>query len=166
MMTLVPEFKISLKMKKNASELEKIINTADAAKVCREIIGKDKIDWIEQSVVIGLNKSNKVLGFYKVSEGGLISTALDIRVIMQFALLSNSVSLILCHNHPSGNIYPSKQDKDVTYKITKAASYLDIKIDDHIIITSESYYSFWQNGDIVYNRLLGNSLMKQLGLQA
>lgn len=76
----------------------------------------------------------------------LLGTVADPRVIMQFALLSNATQLILCHNHPSGNLKPSKADEELTAKIKMAASYFDVKVLDHIILSSEGYFSFADEG--------------------
>ena len=93
-----------------------------------------------------LNRSNRVLGIYEVSTGGITGTVADPRVILTAALKANAVSIALCHNHPSGSIRPSRQDEELTQKIRNAALFLDIKVIDHVIITTESYYSFADEG--------------------
>jgi DNA repair protein RadC len=141
----LPEFKISFKSNRPAQS--KIVKCSkDVADVCRIVFDADTIDWVESFIVIGLSRSNSVIGFYKISQGGVTGTVADIRVILQFALLSNSEYLILCHNHPSGNLTPSRADEELTQKIKQAASYFYIKVLDHIIITSESYFSFADQG--------------------
>lgn len=142
----LPEFEISLKLKCKQSELYTIKCSHDIAEVCRIAFDADKIDWVESFIVCGLSRSNKVIGFYKVSQGGVTGTVCDPRVIMQFALLSNATQLILCHNHPSGNLKPSKADEELTAKIKMAASYFDVKVLDHIILSSEGYFSFADEG--------------------
>ena len=141
-----PEFHIRLTHKTKQSELFPITQSADCATVARKIFDADSLEWVESFVVIALNRANKVLGFYKVSQGGITGTIADPRVILQFALLSNATSLILVHNHPSGNLKPSRQDEELTNKIKIAASYFDIKVLDHIILTSEAYTSFADEG--------------------
>jgi DNA repair protein RadC len=142
----IPEFTLSLKMKQTPSELFTVKTSADCADVMREVFDADHIEWVEEFVVIALSRSNKVMGFYKVSQGGISGTVADTRVIMQFALLSNACSIIIAHNHPSGNLKPSRQDEELTNKIRHAGNILDIKVLDHIILTSEGYYSFLDNG--------------------
>jgi DNA repair protein RadC len=86
------------------------------------------------------------LGYCQISAGGLCGTIADVRVIMQTALKACSNSIIISHNHPSGNLTPSEADKDLTRKIREAGKVLDIAVLDHLIITSESYFSFADEG--------------------
>lgn len=146
MNVLLPEFEISLKFKGKKSELKTVNTSSDAAEICRHCFDEGKLDWVEEFVVIALNRANKVIGFYKVSSGGLTGTVADPKVIYQFALLSSATSIILSHNHPSGNTRPSQADIDLTLKIRDAGKFLDIKLLDHIIITDESYTSFADEG--------------------
>lgn len=97
-------------------------------------------------VMICLNRAGDVIGFYKISQGGVTGTVCDPRVILQVALLSNATSIIICHNHPSGNTKPSRQDEEITKKIKMAVSYFDIKLLDHIILTAETHLSFLDQG--------------------
>jgi DNA repair protein RadC len=146
MQKLMPEFEINLKVKGKKSELKKISSPSDAAEVCRMCFDEGKIDWVEEFIVIGLNRANKVQGFFKVSSGGITGTIADPRVIFQFALLSNAVGIIISHNHPSGNLMPSQADISLTEKIKQGAKLLDISLIDHIIITDEGYKSFQEDG--------------------
>lgn len=141
----LPEFKISLKYKGKKSELETVSSSTDAASICRACFDESKIDWVEEMIIVALSQANKVMGFFKISSGGITGTVADPRVIFQFALLSNATGLILSHNHPSGTIVPSNNDDVLTDKIVQAAKYFDIKIIDHIIITDESHYSYRDN---------------------
>ena len=100
----------------------------------------------EEFKVMLLNRGNKVIGVYEASSGGLTGTVADPRLILAAALKSLAVSIILSHNHPSGNLKPSRADEELTQKIKVAAAYHDIKVMDHIIITSEGYYSFANEG--------------------
>lgn len=103
-----------------------------------EIIG-----YKETFMVLLLNNSNKIIGFTTISEGGLTSTIVDVRVILQTALVSNASAIILTHNHPSGNTHPSCQDDNLTKKIKAACEIMDIRLLDHIIVTPyDSYYSY------------------------
>lgn len=89
-----------------------------------------------------LDRSNKILGMAKISEGSSCATIVDIPYIFRLAILMNASSVILCHNHPSGNLQASDADKQITKKIIQAGELLDIKIFDHIILSSEGYFSF------------------------
>jgi DNA repair protein RadC len=102
----------------------------------------------EVFAVLFLNQSNKVKGYKIMSKGGIVGTVVDPRLILKEALDHNATSLILSHNHPSGNLKPSKQDVELTHKIKVAASYFDIKVLDHIIVSDEGYYSFADAGAI------------------
>jgi DNA repair protein RadC len=81
-----------------------------------------------------------------LSHGGLTGTIADPRIILKKALEENAVSIILGHNHPSGNLRPSKADEEFTLKIKEGAKYLDIKLLDHIIVSEEGYFSFADKG--------------------
>lgn len=100
----------------------------------------------EVFAVLFLNRANKINHFEIVSEGGITGTVADPRVILKKALEEDAVTIILCHNHPSGNLRPSRADEELTYKIKEAARYLDIRVADHIIVSDEGYYSFADEG--------------------
>jgi DNA repair protein RadC len=100
----------------------------------------------EVFAVVFLNRANKINHFEIVSEGGITGTVADPRIILKKALEENAVSLILCHNHPSGNLKPSRADEELTAKIKEAARFLDIKVIDHVIVSEEGYFSFADEG--------------------
>jgi DNA repair protein RadC len=100
----------------------------------------------EVFAVIFLNRANKINHFQIISEGGITGTVADPRVILKKALEENAVSLILCHNHPSGSLRPSKADEDLTFKIKEAAKYFDIKVMEHLSVSEDGYYSFADEG--------------------
>jgi len=100
----------------------------------------------EVFAVIFLNRANKINHFEIMSRGGITGTVADPRVILKKALEEDATSIVLCHNHPSGNLKPSLADEDLTKKIKEAASYMDIKVVDHIIVSEEGYYSFADEG--------------------
>lgn len=95
-----------------------------------------------------LNRANKIIHFEIISRGGITGTVADPRVILRLALSHGATSIILSHNHPSGNLQPSKADEEITQKIKEAASMIDIRLLDHIIISEEGYYSFLDEGKI------------------
>ncbi|MBK7562459.1 MAG: DNA repair protein RadC [Chitinophagaceae bacterium] len=100
----------------------------------------------EVFAVLLLNRANKINHFEIVSEGGITGTVADPKVILRKALENDAVNIILCHNHPSGSLLPSRADEQLTSKIKEAARYLDIAVIDHIIVSEEGYYSFADEG--------------------
>jgi DNA repair protein RadC len=96
----------------------------------------------EVFAVVFLNRANKINHFEIISEGGITGTVADPRIILKKALEHDAVSIVLCHNHPSGNLKPSRQDQELTHKIKEASGFFDIKVLDHIIVSEEGYYSF------------------------
>ena len=100
----------------------------------------------EVFAVLFLNRANKINHFEIISKGGLTGTVADPRIILKKAIEEEATSIILSHNHPSGNLKPSKADEDITQKIKLAAAYLDIKVLDHIIVSDEGYFSFADEG--------------------
>jgi DNA repair protein RadC len=100
----------------------------------------------EVFAVIFLNRANKINHFEIISKGGITGTVADPRIILKKALEEDATSIVLCHNHPSGNLHPSRADEELTKKIKDAASYFDIKIIDHIIVSEEGFYSFADEG--------------------
>jgi DNA repair protein RadC len=100
----------------------------------------------EEFWLLMLNRANKVLGRFKVSQGGLSGTVIDTRIILKKALDNLASSIIVCHNHPSGNKQPSEADIKITEKLKKAAEMLEIKLLDHVIIAERTYFSFADEG--------------------
>ncbi|HUZ59904.1 MAG TPA: JAB domain-containing protein [Hanamia sp.] len=119
----------------------------DAYVALREFFSDDTIQLNEKFIVMFLNKANRVLGVFPVSVGGITSTIVDLRLILSIALKTLTTSIILCQNHPSGSLTPSRQDIEMTQRIKEAAKYLDICVQDHLIITFEhKYFSFADEG--------------------
>lgn len=100
----------------------------------------------ESFLLVLLNRANKVIKKIPVSEGGVSGTVADPKKIFQIALENRASSIILCHNHPSGNIQPSEADKKLTMKLKQAGQFLDLPILDHLIIGEENYFSFADEG--------------------
>jgi DNA repair protein RadC len=125
-----------------------VIKTSfDAYNQFIEFFSPDTISLQETFYVMYLNRRNRVLGIYELSKGGITGTVVDIRLLLSVALKVAATAIILCHNHPSGNITPSKADADITSKVKQAASLFDISVADHIIISPErKYYSFVDEG--------------------
>ena len=100
----------------------------------------------EECWVLLLNQASKVIDRVKISAGGIASTAVDIRCVLREALLKRAVSIALTHNHPSGNIRPSREDDNLTLSLQKAARMMNIRMIDHLIITDGAYYSYADEG--------------------
>ena len=125
--------------------LEKIVvrNSYEIAAYLRTVL---KDFQYEVFAVVFLNRANKVKHFEIISRGGITGTVADPRLILKKALEEGATSIVLTHNHPSGNLKPSKADEEITAKIKLAAGYFDIKVLDHIIVSDEGYYSFADEG--------------------
>ncbi|KPH14841.1 MULTISPECIES: JAB domain-containing protein [Chryseobacterium] len=143
---IVNEIKLSYSRKGNSERL--ITNSNDAVKVFREHFDSDEIDYRESFYTLYLNQANKVLGIRKISESGISSSLVDVRIIMQAALLCNASCIIIAHNHPSGNLKPSVEDVKVTQNIKEASKLLNIQLLDHCILTSTEYTSFADDGKL------------------
>lgn len=100
----------------------------------------------EVFAVLFLNRANKINHFEIVSEGGITGTVADPRIILRKALEQDAVNIILCHNHPSGSLKPSRADEQLTAKIKEAACFFDIVVLDHVIVSENGYYSFADEG--------------------
>jgi DNA repair protein RadC len=126
-------------------EKEKVSNSKESYEVLLNSWNENIIELQEEFKVLLLNRSNQVLGVYPMSKGGVSGTIVDAKLVFGVALKCNASSIIVAHNHPSGNLSPSEADKKLTQKLKKASEYLDIKLLDHIIITKEDFFSFSDN---------------------
>jgi DNA repair protein RadC len=142
----VSEVELIYKTKVKPSQRPKVSSSADIFKILTQIWNTDRIELVEEFKVLFLNRNNKVLGVFNVSSGGITGTVADPRLILAAAVKANAVSLILSHNHPSGSLKPSRADEELTNKIKCGAQYFDMRVLDHIIITSENYFSFADEG--------------------
>lgn len=132
--------------RKNLSEALEVVQikcSEDVANVFRPLVGDLQI---EEFHVLFLNRSNKIIRRLKVSQGGISGTVTDVRVIMKEAIKCLASGIIVCHNHPSGNLNPSESDTKITQKIKEAGALMDIQLLDHIIICEKDFYSFADNG--------------------
>ena len=100
----------------------------------------------EEFWILYLNRSNKVIDRIKLSQGGISGTVTDVRIVMKRAIECLASGIIVCHNHPSGNLNPSESDSRITQKIKEAGNLMDIQLLDHLIISDKDYYSFADNG--------------------
>lgn len=119
---------------------EKITSSKHASDFIKQFYGDD-IEIFESSFILLLNNSNNTIGYAKISQGGITGTVIDVRLIAKYAVESLATGVILAHNHPSGTLYPSEADINVTSKTKKALATLDIQLLDHLILTTEGYYS-------------------------
>ena len=142
----VAEVELVYRTKVKPSQRPKITTSVDAYEILQKIWNRDKIELVEEFKVLLLNRSNKVLGVLDASSGGITGTVADPRIILTAAIKANAVGIILSHNHPSGSVKPSRADEELTVKIREAARFLDMTVLDHIIISSEGYYSFADEG--------------------
>jgi DNA repair protein RadC len=100
----------------------------------------------EEFWILFLNRSNRVINHLKLSQGGVSGTVTDVRMVMKKAIEYLASGIIVCHNHPSGNLNPSESDTKITQKIKEAGALMDIQLLDHLIISDKDYYSFADNG--------------------
>lgn len=142
--SIVNEIKITYTRKGNSEK--KITNSNDAVSVFRQHFDSEEIDYRESFYALYLNQANNVLGIKKISECGISSTMVDVRIIMQAALLCNATAIIIAHNHPSGNLKPSGEDLKITQNIKKASEFLKIRLLDHCILTASHHCSFADEG--------------------
>lgn len=144
----VSEISVSYNPKVKSSDRPKISSAHQAYQLALEAWNNNLIEYSEQFKIMLLNRSNKVIGISKISEGGISSTVVDPKVIFAIALKAGASAIIMMHNHPSGNLKPSEADIKLTDKMVKAGKFLDINIYDHLIIAKEGYYSFAEAGII------------------
>ena len=137
----VAEVQLSYKPHFKAQERPQISSSKQAYEVLMNNWDKNLINFLEQAKMILLNRNNRVLGIVNLSNGGSASTVMDARVVFAIALKSTATSIILAHNHPSGNLRPSSEDIGITKKLKEAAKLLDIELHDHLIITENNYLS-------------------------
>ncbi|MDT0642209.1 JAB domain-containing protein [Zunongwangia sp. F363] len=140
---------ISIKYRGNlkVKEAPKISSSLCAKELLFSQWNKDHIALHECFKVMLLNNANRVKGIFEVSTGGITGTLVDVRIVFAVALKSLTTAIIIAHNHPSGTLKPSENDKRLTRKIKSAGEFLDIKLLDHLIITPDgSYFSFADEG--------------------
>lgn len=103
---------------------------------------------VEEGWCIYLNQSGKMIKAMRLSHGGISSTLFDVRLILKEAILCNAKWVIMCHNHPSNNIWPSTEDENLTARVKQACRYMDLKLLDHVIVCDGDYYSFHDEGKV------------------
>lgn len=142
--TIIAALELGMRRKlSEVSEEPKIASSKEAFEFMHSFIS-DVIH--EEFWILFLNRSNRIIDKYKLSQGGISGTVIDVRLILKKALELLASSIIICHNHPSGNLQPSENDKKITDKIRISAGQMDIKLLDHLIIFDNSYFSFSDEG--------------------
>jgi DNA repair protein RadC len=129
--------------KSDAPVRDKITTSKDASEIFSSLLA-DKPH--EEFWILLLNRANKVVGRANVSKGGVAGTVVDSKSVFKPAIDMHASSVILGHNHPSGNLSPSNEDISLTKKLTQAGNNLDVKVLDHIIVTDNGYFSFADEG--------------------
>ena len=143
----IPEIKLSLKIDKvKKSELFKISSSQNAYDILLKVYDMETFDWTEQAIILAVNRANKVLGYFNLSNGGVAGCIMDPKIVFTMALKLGASAIIVSHNHPSGNLKPSTQDDQITKKLKEGGQILDILVLDHVIITDEGYYSYADEG--------------------
>lgn len=144
----IPLIKLTYKPKTKPSLLPKISTSKEAHDVLLTNWDCSTIEFVEQFKVLLLNRANRVIGIFDLSTGGTNGTVAEPKLVFASSILMNASSIILAHNHPSGNLKPSAADIDLTRKMKEAGKLLDIPVLDHLIMTHEGYYSFADEGVI------------------
>ncbi|WDO12356.1 JAB domain-containing protein [Flavobacterium sp. WW92] len=142
----VSEIQLVYRTKVAPSERPKISSSQSAYDLLLQAWDQDRIEFVEQFKILLLNKGNRALGSYELSTGGTSGTVVDIRLIFAAALKANASGIILAHNHPSGNLVASQADREITARALQAGQLLGIPVLDHLIISTEGYLSFADQG--------------------
>lgn len=144
--TNVAEIELVYKSKVKVCDRPKVTTAADAAKLLQGIWDENKIEFVEQFKVLLLNRANHVIGCVDISTGSTVGVIVDPKLVLVAAIKANACGFVISHNHPSGNLKPSRADEQLTQKIKLAAQFHDLRLLDHVIISTEGYYSFADEG--------------------
>lgn len=144
---LIPNIRVSITFERNPDQqLIKVNTPRDLYNIMHRLFDVHTIEWTEELIMLCFNKNDEIIGFYKLSKGGTAATVADPKVIYTIALNTTASSIAIAHNHPSGSLKPSAQDKALTKRIKHAGKLLDIQLLDHLIISCDGYYSFSDHG--------------------
>ena len=147
-LTSIAEVKLSYKSKVKPSDRPKVSSSQEAYELFIQY-WNESITHIESMKIILLNRASRVLGIADLSTGGTNGCLLDLKIVFQYAIKANASSIILAHNHPSGNLKPIDADLSITRKVNDAARLLDIQLLDHLILSPEDkYYSLSDEGNL------------------
>jgi DNA repair protein RadC len=142
----VAEVKLVYKSQSRVSDRPVISSSKDAADIFRHAWDEDTIDLCEEFKVLLLSRSNRVLAIFPLSKGSVTGTIADPKLIFIAALKAAACAIVVAHNHPSGSLKPSRADEALTHKLKEAGRFLDVLLLDHIILSSEGFYSFADEG--------------------
>lgn len=137
--TILAACELNNRIMEEAYAVERVTSSEDIFKYYRPKLGELPH---EESHVLLLNQQLKIIGSQLIGRGGITGTVVDIRLILKKALLANATQIALCHNHPSGTLRPSREDDQLTVNLKKAAEVMNIRVIDHVIVTSAGYYSY------------------------
>lgn len=141
------EITVSYRRRKRFDSMPQVHSSEDANELLRKIWSK-RMEHVEETYMLLLNRANRVLGYTQISQGGVHGTVVDIKVVFQTALMGNASGIIIAHNHPSGNLEPSLADKVLTRNLREAGEIITIQLLDHLILTKEGYYSMADEGHL------------------
>lgn len=141
----VSKIEISYQSRIPQSEKIQISHPSIAYRIFNHSWDHNKIELVEQTKILLVDRGNFCLGIADIGTGGTTSCSLDPRIVFSIAILSNAAGFILAHNHPSGNLMPSEVDKLTTWKLQEAGRLFDIPVLDHLILNKEDYFSFGNN---------------------
>ncbi|MFN8290187.1 MAG: JAB domain-containing protein [Chitinophagaceae bacterium] len=144
----VTEVELVYRNKVNPAERPKITSSSTAYDILMEAWDMNKIELVEQFSILLLDRSNSCIGISTISQGGISACVVDPKVVFATALKARASSIILAHNHPSGNLKPSEADKTITKSLVAGGHILDLRVLDHLIVTPRSYYSFADEGGL------------------
>ena len=145
---IIPEIKMKAIFDKSVkkADLYQIKSSLDAFNAFSQLFDADTFDWIEEMLLLCLNRSNHLIGYYKLSKGGVSGTVADPKVIFTTALSCGASGVIVAHNHPSGNLKASEADINFSKKVMKAGEYLEINLLDSMILADDKYKSLKDEG--------------------
>jgi DNA repair protein RadC len=142
----VAEIQLTYTSNVRPSQRPRISGSRDAFNILKENWDQGKIEFVEQFKAMFMNRANKVLGILDVSTGGVTGTVADPRVIFAAAIKAGACGFIVAHNHPSGNLLASQSDIELTKRLKEGGKILEIQLLDHVIVTTEGYFSFADEG--------------------
>lgn len=141
--TILAACELNNRIMEEAYAVERVTSSEDIFKYYRPKLGELPH---EESHVLLLNQQLRIIGSQLIGRGGITGTVVDVRLILKKALLANATQIALCHNHPSGTLRPSREDDQLTDHLKKAAEVMNIRLIDHVIVTSAGYYSYSDEG--------------------
>ena len=125
----------------------KITDSQTAEKFIRQFYGDD-LEIYESFFILLLNRANETIGYAKISQGGIVGTVVDKKILLKYVIESLASGVIIAHNHPSGNTNPSEADLKITKNLQQLCNLVDSTVLDHVILTADSFYSFADNGKL------------------